>query len=110
MPTAVIVTPEDLPRISSVTTFAVVSTLPVVVTELKVPTDVMFGCAAVYTVPATAEFATCPVTLPPTTFDKPPASPVNTPVFAVIAEAVIVPLTPKPVNVPNDVMFACAAL
>ena len=36
---------------------------------------------------------------------KPPASPVNTPVFAVIAEAVIVPLTPKPLNVPTDVML-----
>lgn len=42
----------------SVTTFAVVSTLPEVVTELKVPTDVMLGCAAVYTVPATSAFAT----------------------------------------------------
>ena len=92
----------------SVTRFRV-STFPVVVTELKVPTEVMFGCAAVVTVPAVVEVATVPVTLPPTTFDKPPASPVNTPVFAVIAEAVIVPLTPKPVNVPTDVMFACAA-
>jgi len=30
-------------------------------------------------------------------------------VFAVIAEAVIVPLTPNALNVPTDVMFACAA-
>ena len=33
----------------------------------------------------------------------------NKPVFAVTAEAVIVPLTPKPVKVPTDVIFACAA-
>ena len=55
------------------------------------------------------EVATVPVTLPPAIADKPEPSPLNMPVFAVIAEAVIVPLTPKPVNVPTDVMFACAA-
>ena len=35
-----------------VTTLPVVSTLPVVVTDARVPTEVMFGCAAVVTVPA----------------------------------------------------------
>lgn len=35
-----------------------VVTFPVTARDVKVPTDVMFGCAAVYTVPATAEFET----------------------------------------------------
>ena len=34
------------------------ATLPVTVAEVSVPTDVMLGCAAVYTVPATNAFAT----------------------------------------------------
>ena len=56
--------PADLPTMLSVTTFPVVSTFPVVVTELKVPTEVMLGCAAVDTVPAVVANATVPVTLP----------------------------------------------
>ena len=39
---------------------------------------------------------------------KPAALPVNTPVFAVILAAVILPLTPKSVNVPTLVIFGCA--
>ena len=58
VPIAVIVIPDVLPMIRSVTTLPETSTLPEVVTEDKVPTDVMFGCAAVYTVPETSAFAT----------------------------------------------------
>ena len=49
--------------------------LPVTANEVNVPTDVMLGCAAVYTVPATNAFATCPVTLPPGIDVKPVAAP-----------------------------------
>ena len=38
--------------------------VPVTLNEVSVPTEVMFGCALVYTVPATAALATCPVILP----------------------------------------------
>ena len=44
------------------------STLPVIVADVKVPVDVMFGCAAVSTVPdvsAYVAFATVPVTFAP---------------------------------------------
>ena len=34
----------------------------------------------------------------------------NTPVLAVMLTAVTVPLTPRPVNVPTDVIFGCAAV
>ena len=50
--------PAVLPMMSSVTTLPETSTLPEVVTEDKVPTDVIAGCAAVYTVPETSAFAT----------------------------------------------------
>ena len=91
--------------------FAVILTaviLPFTSKPVSVPTDVMFGCAAstiVFAVDACVAFATVPVTLAPTTFDNPPASPVNTPVFAVILTAVILPFTSNPVNVPTLVMF-----
>ena len=42
--------------------------------------------------------------------DNPPPSPVNTPVLAVNATAVTVPLTPNPVNVPTLVILPCAAV
>ena len=83
---------------------------PDTVNDVKVPVLVMFGCAAVVTVPAVVAVATVPLILAATTFDKPPASPVNTPVFAVNATAVTVPLTPNALNVPNDVMFGCDAV
>ena len=47
--------------------------------------------------------------LPPAIADNPDPSPVNIPEFAVNATAVTVPLTPNALNVPTDVMFACAA-
>ena len=109
----------------------------------SVLTEVMFGCAAVVTVPAVVAvvadpavvadvadvaLATVPLTLAPATAfavvanvtapetfapvnaDNPDPLPVNIPVFAVTAEAVIVPLTPNVVSVPTEVMFGCAAV
>jgi len=79
----------------------------------NVPTLVIFGCAAVVTVPANGvlpadtayvAFATKP-TLAPAIFDKPPPSPLNNPVFAVNDCAVTIPLTPNADNVPTDVIF-----
>ena len=93
--------------------------LPDTIREVKVPSDVILGCAAEVTVPATtdvpalvayAALATVPVTLVPGIAVNPEPLPVNTPVFAVILTAVTVPFTPKPVNVPVEVMFGCAAV
>ena len=53
---------------------------------------------------------TAPVTLLPTIALSPLPLPVNTPVLAVNAGAVTVPLTPKLVNVPTLVMLGCAAV
>ena len=41
--------------------------LPVTSKLVSVPTDVIFGCAFVYTVPATNALLTCPLTLEPVT-------------------------------------------
>ena len=54
---------------------------------------------------ADVAFATVPVTFAPAIALKPEPLPVNTPVFAVNATAVTVPLTPNPVNVPKLVTF-----
>jgi hypothetical protein len=85
----------------------------------EVLTDVIFGCAAVVTVPAVVALpaltayvalATVPVTLAPTIELNPFPLPVNTPVLAVMFAAVTVPLTPNPVSVPTDVILPCAAV
>ena len=60
--------PEPLPNKLAVTFAAV--TLPVTAREVNVPTLVMFGCALVYTVPATSALLTCPVTFPPAIDDN----------------------------------------
>ena len=83
---------------------------PVTPKLVNVPTLVMFGCAAVVTVPAVVAALTVPVTLAPASCDRPLPLPVNTPVFDVMFAAVTVPLTPKLVNVPTDVMLGCAAV
>ena len=54
---------------------------------------------------ANVAFATVPVTLAPAIALSPLPLPVNTPVFAVNAGAVTVPLTPSEVNVPTDVIL-----
>ena len=83
-------------------------TLPVTPALVSVPTDVIFGCAAVVTVPAVVAvvaFATVPVTLAPAIALNPDPLPVNTPVLAVILAAVMLPLTPNDVSVPTLVIF-----
>jgi hypothetical protein len=79
--------------------------LPLTVSELSVPTDVILGCAAVVTVPAVVALDTVPVTFAPAIALNPLPLPVNTPVFAVNADAVTVPLTPNDVSVPTEVIF-----
>ena len=59
---------------------------------------------------ALVAFATVPVTLAPAIALKLLPLPVNTPVFAVNAGAVIVPLEFKLVNVPVLVILGCAAV
>ena len=106
-------TDVNVPRVADILP---TETLPVTVSEVKVPTEVILGCAAVVTVPAVvavvADVAldTAPETLDPTILDKPPPSPDIKPVFAVMLTAVINPLTSNPVKVPTDVMFPCAAV
>ena len=91
-------------------------TVPFTAREVRVPTDVIFGCAAVVTVPAVVAepalvaLATAPVTLAPAIALRPDPLPVKTPVLAVNATAVTVPLTPRPVSVPRLVMLPCAAV
>ena len=65
--------------------------LPLASNEVSVPTDVILGCAAVYTVPATNAFPTCPDTLEPAT------------AFAVVANAT------SPDTLPPATEFATAA-
>ena len=62
---------------------------PSTLNDDSVPTDVMFGCAAVVNVPAT-KFAV--TRLPPPTLP-----------------AVTLPVTANDVNVPTEVIFGCAA-
>ena len=63
--------------------------LPLVVKLVKVPTEVIFGCAAVSRVPAT--------------FVKAPLVPLTLPLLTL-------PVTVKLLNVPTDVMLGCAAV
>ena len=73
----------------------------------------IFGCAAVVTVPAVVAlvaFGTVPVTLAPAIALRPLPLPVKTPVLAVNATAVTVPLTPNDVSVPTLVILGCAAV
>ena len=87
--------------------------LPDTVKLVNVPVLVMFGCAAVVTVPAVVALValdTVPVTLAPTNELNPLPLPVKTPVFAVNAAPVVVPTTFNDVNVPTLVIFGCAAV
>ena len=88
--------------------------LPETVSEVREPIDVIFGWAAVVTVPAVvaevevvAEVAsgTVPVTFAPVNELNPEPLPVKTPVFAVMFAAVMLPFTVRTDNVPCDVMF-----
>ena len=73
----------------------------------EVLTEVILGCAAVVTVPAVVALValeTVPVTFAPAIALRPLPLPVNTPVLAVNAGAVTVPLEFSPVNVPTLVI------
>ena len=103
---------------------------PVALTLLNVPTDVMFGCAAVVTVPAVVAVATVPVTLAPGMLVNPAPEPLNAVAstlplaLRVVAEitlapvilppmpppVVILPVTLKLVNSPTLVILGCAAV
>ena len=78
-------------------------TVPVTLKLLRVPTDVMLGCALVYTVPATRALPTCPVTLPPVIELKPEPLPLTFP-------ASTLPVTLTELSVPTLVMLGCAAV
>ena len=92
--------------------------LPVTVTEVNVPTEVMFGCAAVVTVPAVVAevavvavpalvakvaLATVPVTLAPVILDSPDPMPL-------MLAPVMLPVELNEVNIPTEVMLGCAAV
>ena len=96
-------------------------TLPVILTEVNVPTEVILGCAAVVTVPAVVAevaLATVPVTLPPGIDVSPAPDPLNwLPVIWPVALTsppviklpdVVLPVTAKLLSVPTLVMLGCA--
>ena len=105
--------PVNTPVLAVILTPVIVPLTP---SPVSVPTEVMLPCAAVVTVPAVpaevanVAFATVPVTLAPAIADSPLPLPVNTPVFAVMFAAVMLPFTPRPVNVPTDVILPWAAV
>jgi hypothetical protein len=150
VPAAVIPVVTPLIKYALVVTFALVI-LPVTASELSVPTDVIFGCAFVVTVPAVdAAPVNAPTNVVDVTLDNPATVvtvlpnvnvvlpnvtdelanlawanvpdeillasnavrllplPLNIPEFAVMLTPVIVPFTPKPVNVPVLVILGCA--
>ena len=92
--------------------FALVDRLPERVRPVNVPTDVIFGCALVVTVPAVVAvvadpafaaydaFATVPTMLPAVRFVNPAPFPINKPLTVAMF-----PVTLNEVNVPTEVMF-----
>ena len=105
--------PVNTPELAVILTPVIVPLTP---SPVNVPTEVMLGCAAVVTVAAVpalvanVAFATVPVTLAPAIALSPLPLPVNTPVFAVMFAAVMLPLTPSDVSVPTEVILGCAAV
>ena len=72
--------------------------------EVRVPTEVMFGCAALVT---TAARGTVPVTFAPGKAERPDAGPEKE--VAVNPARDVAPETVKAVRVPCDVIAGCAA-
>ena len=105
--------PVNIPVLAVNATAVTVLLTPNVV---NVPTDVIFGCALVVTVPAVVAavaLATVPVTFAPGIFDKLVALPLKTlavivPAATVIFAALRFPLTSRPVSVPTLVMLGWA--
>ena len=97
---------KPLPLPANIPVFAVMLAavmLPLTPNDPNVPTVVKLEVT-------TVELNVVPTMLPACTLLNPLALPVNTPVLAVNATAVTVPLTPNDDNVPTDVMFGCAAV
>ena len=74
--------------------------LPVTPRLVNVPTEVIFGCAAVYTVPATRALPTCPDTLAPATAFAVVANATAPVTFAPVIELSAEPLPDTLVNTP----------
>ena len=74
---------------------------PDTASEVRVPCDVIAGCAAAETVRALVESGTVPVTFAPVSNESPVPTPTNEP-------EVVAPVTPRETKVPTDVMFGCA--
>ena len=110
-PTNVVAVIDALPKLALILVLITADELPFAdevenVGYTVVEVDVFCNNADAFV--ALVALATVPVTLAPTSELNPLPLPVNTPVFAVMFAAVIVPLTPSEVNVPTEVMFGCA--
>ena len=70
--------------------------------EVRVPCDVIAGCAAAETVRALVESGTVPVTFAPVSNESPVPTPTKDP-------EVVAPVTPRDVRVPTDVIAGWAA-
>ena len=80
--------------------------LPVTARALSVPTDVMLGCAAVVTVPATVAVPTVRLDAVPV---SPVPAPINWPAVVILPLELIAPEFNE-VSVPTEVIFGCAAV
>ena len=91
---AILLTPVPVTLSTPVVVRFPAATLPVTASEVNVPTLVIFGCAAVVTVPAVVA--------------APLSAPVN--VVALTLPALILPVTANEPNVPTLVILGCAAV
>ena len=110
-PTNVVAAIDALPKLALMLLLITADELPLLdevvnVGYTVVEVDVFCNSAAALV--ALVALLTVPVTLAPTIELNPLPLPVNTPVFAVMFAAVIVPLTPNDVSVPTLVIFGCA--
>ena len=81
--------------------------IPVTVSEVRVPTLVMFGCAFAVTVVAVPDIKTAPTTFAALMEDRPDAGPVK--LVAVTPASEVAPDTVKAVRVPWLVIAGCEA-
>ena len=81
---------------------------PETVRAVRVPWDVIAGCAAAVTVRELVESGTVPVTFAPVKAERPDAGPENE--VAVRPAREVAPDTVKAVRVPCEVMFGCAGV
>jgi hypothetical protein len=107
-PTNVVAVIEALPKLALILVLITADELPFALDVVNVGYAVVEVDVFCNSADALVALATVPVTLAPTSELNPLPLPVNTPVFAVMFAAVIVPFTPSDVNVPTLVMFGCA--